>query len=137
MDTCTSPLSVQTNPVVTSGRIENITINLTNTGTKTLNAIAASITMPSQDAAILTSQPMQVGVMVPGAKKQISERVFLYRNASQSFPLNVTINMYNGTSPVQQLNTIPLLATGIVNITPSSITLSPTSPTADQYSLYL
>jgi hypothetical protein len=58
----------------------------------------------------------------------VTERVFVFRNASQSFPLNVSVDMYEGTSPVQLLETVPLLSMGIINITPSSITLSPQVP---------
>ena len=101
VQSCPSPLSVQTSPVVTSGRIEKLALNLTNVGNKTLGDISLRVSMPSQDAAILTGQPVQVGTLVPGAKLQVNESVFMYRNASQSFPLNVSVNMYNGTSPVQ------------------------------------
>jgi len=130
VETCTSPLFIQTNPVVTSGRIGNLTINLTNVGSTTLKAVSLQISLPSQVAAILSSQPIQIGTMEPGAKTQVNERVFIFRNASQSFPLNVSVYMYNGTSPVQLLDTIPLLSTGIINITSSSTTISPASPTA-------
>ena len=130
VESCPSPLSVQTSPVVTSGRIEKLALNLTNVGSKPLSSISLKISLPTQDAAILTSQPVQVGALVPGARTQIGDSVFIYRNASQSFPLNVSVNMYNGTSPVQLLDTIPLLAQGIINLTPSSITLSPATPTA-------
>ena len=130
VQSCPSSLLVQTSPVVTSGRIEKLALNLTNVGNTVLGTISLKISLPSQDAAILTSQPVQVGALVPGAKTQVNESVFFYRNASQSFPLNVSIDLYNGTSPVQILDTVPLLAKGIINITPSSITLSPTTPTA-------
>lgn len=128
VQTCPSPLSVQTSSVVTSGKVGNLTLNLTNFGNTVLSAIALRISMPAQDAAILTNQPIQLGSMAPGAKAQVSERVFIFRNASQSFPLNVSVDMYNGTSPMQLLQTIPLLSSGIINITPSSATLSPQAP---------
>ncbi len=130
VQSCPSSLSVQTSPVVTSGRIENLVLNLTNVGSATLGTVSLKISLPSQDSAILTSQPVQVGTLVPGEKRQVNETVFFYRNASQSFPLNVSVDMYNGTSPVQILDTIPLLSRGMINLTPSSITLSPTTPTS-------
>jgi hypothetical protein len=129
VETCPSPLLVETNSTVTSGRIENITLNLTNVGRTLLSAVSLKMTMPSQDAAILTTQPLQIGTIAPGASRKVSEKVFMFRNASQTFPLNVSIQMYNGTSPVQLLDTMPLLSSGIINITPSSVTISPTSPT--------
>ncbi len=130
VESCPSPLSVQTSSVVTSGRIEKITLDLTNVGSIALNTMSMKISLPPQDAAILTAQPIQIGALASGANAKINESVFIYRNASQSFPLNVSVNMYNGTSPVQILDTIPLLSHGIINMTPSSITLSPTSPTS-------
>jgi hypothetical protein len=129
VQTCPTPLSIKTSPEVTSGKIENITLNLTNVGNTTLSNIALRVSLPSQAAAILTGQPIQVGTMEPGASAQVSERVFMFRNASQSFPLNVSVDMYRGTSPVQLLDTIVLLSSGIINITPSSTTLSPSIPT--------
>ena len=129
VETCPSPLNVQTGSVVTSGKIENLTLNLTNTGNITLGAVSVQISLPPQDAAILTQQPTHVGTLTPGRSAQVTNRVFIYRNASQSFPLNVSVMLYNGTSPVQILDTVPLLSVGIINITPSSITLSPQAPT--------
>ena len=129
VETCPSPLSIQTNPVVTSGRIGNITLNLTNVGKTALNAILLQVSLPSQAAAILSHQPIQVGTMEPGATAQVKERVFIFRNASQTFPLNVSVYMYNGTSPVELLDTIPLLSSGVINITSSSVTVSPARPT--------
>lgn len=130
VETCPSPLSVQTSPVVTSGRIDNLTLNITNTGNRTLNSVSLSISIPPQDAATLTHQPIQIGTMLPGATTQVIERAFVFRNASQSFPLNVSIQLYNGTSPVQILDTFPLLSAGTINMSASSVTLSPTTPTA-------
>ncbi|MGA3020928.1 MAG: hypothetical protein ABSD68_03195 [Candidatus Micrarchaeales archaeon] len=129
VETCPSPLLVETNSTVTSGRIENMTLNLTNVGNTVLNAVSLRISLPSQDAAILTNQPIQIGTIAPGVSKKVTERLFMFRNASQTFPLNVSIQLYNGTSPVQLLDTIPLLSSGIINITPSSVTISPASPT--------
>ncbi len=130
VQSCPSSLSVRTSPVVTSGRIENLTLNLTNVGSAVLSAISLKISLPAQSAAVLTSQPVQVGALAPNESAQLNETVFIYRNASQSFPLNVSVDMYNGTAPVQILDTIPLLDLGIINLTPSSITLSPTLPAA-------
>lgn len=129
VETCPSPLLVETSPIITSGRIENITLNLTNTGNTLLSAIALSMSLPAADAAVLTPQPIQLGSMEPGATRQINEKVFMFSTAAESFPLNVSIDMYNGTSPVQLLKTMPMLSTGIINITSSSMTLSPQSPT--------
>jgi hypothetical protein len=130
VETCPSPLLIETNSTVTSGRIENMTLKLTNIGSTKLSAVSLKMSMPSQDAAILTNQPIQIGTIAPGASTKVTEKVFMFRNASQTFPLNVSIQMYNGTSPVQLLDTMPLLSSGIINITPSSITLSPANPTA-------
>ncbi len=126
VQTCPAALSIETDPIVTSGRIENITLNLTNVGNTTLNDMSLQMSMSSSVAAILSHQPIQLGSMAPGAKKEVNERVFMFTGGAETFPLNVTVNMYNGTSPVQLLDTIPLLSSGIINITASSTTISPT-----------
>ncbi|MCL5239362.1 MAG: hypothetical protein M1286_02735 [Candidatus Marsarchaeota archaeon] len=128
VQTCSSPLSISVNHTITSGKIDTVVLNLTNTGNTTLNAISVRTIMPSQDAAVLSNQPVQVGALLPGGAAQINVSTFVYRNASQSFPMNVSVSMFNGTSPVQMLNSIQLLSAGIINMTPSSITLSPTLP---------
>lgn len=130
VQTCPSQLSVQTGRVVTSGRIGNLTLGLKNVGSTVLSAISLSISLPAQSSAILSSQPVRIGTLAPGESASVNETVFFFRNASQSFPLNVSIDMYNGTRPVQILETVPLLSLGIINLTPSSITLSPTMPSA-------
>lgn len=129
VQTCTSPLSVAVNHTITSGKIDMVTIGLTNTGNSTLSAVSVKTTMPQQDAAILSDQPVQVGALLPGQSTQVNVTAFVYRNASQSFTMNVSVDMFNGTKPVQLLKSVQLLSTGIINMTPSSITLSPTIPT--------
>jgi hypothetical protein len=130
VETCTSPLSVQTNPVITSGEVRNITLNLKNTGNTTLSSISFQMSIPSSDAAILTNQPIHVGTLLPGQATQVNEKTFVFSSAAQTFPLNVSIQLYEGTKPVQILDTFPTLSVGTINITASSITLSPASPTA-------
>ncbi len=130
VQTCTSPLSVSVNHTITSGKIDTVMLGLTNTGNTSLSAVSVQTVMPAQDAAVLSDQPVQVGTLLPGQSTQVNVTAFVYRNASQSFTMNVSIDMFNGTKPVQILKPVQLLSTGIINMTPSSITLSPTVPTA-------
>jgi hypothetical protein len=131
VQTCPTALSVNLNSIVAvSGRSSNITINLTNMGKVPLSAISIRASLPSQDGAILTAQPTLIGSLNPKASAIVNENVFIFRNASQSFPINVSASFYNGTNPVQILDTIQMLSSGIINITPSSITLSPQNPRA-------
>ncbi len=129
VQTCTPQLAVVANHTIVSGKVDNIVINLTNTGSTMLNAISASVSIPAQDAAVLSTQPKQLGSLAPGKSKMMNVSAFVYRNATQSFPLNVSVSLYNGTKPVQMLSSIQMLSTGIINMTPSSITISPISPT--------
>ncbi len=131
VQTCPAVISANVSSIeVTSGKIQNIGINLTNTGGMPLTSISLKASLPGQDAAILTQQPRLVGALQPGKSVTVNENVFIYRNATQSFPINITLSLYNGTNPVQILDSIQLLSAGIINITPSSITLSPQTPRA-------
>lgn len=130
VETCPAPLLIETNPVITSGQIENVTLNLTNVADTALSDIALQMSIPSSDAAILTSQPVHVGTLLPGQSTTVNVRTFVFSDASQTFPLNVSVQLYNGTSPVQILNTFPTLSTGTINLTASSVTFSPTNPIA-------
>jgi hypothetical protein len=128
--TCQTPLLVTVSPyVLTSGKIENITFNLTDQGSLPLKTISMRAALPTLDGTFLGTQPIQISMIAPSQSVLINESVFVYENATQSFPINLTISLYNGTS-LEQINKNPIvLSTGIINLTPSSITLSPTNPT--------
>ncbi len=129
IDTCATPLAVSVRPkVLVSGRIENVTLNLTNNGKLPLNFISIRASLPSVDGTFLGIQPVQVSSIAPGSTVFLNQSVFVYRNATQSFPVNLSISMYNGTS-LEQISDNPIvLSTGIINITASSVTLSPQRP---------
>jgi hypothetical protein len=59
----------------------------------------------------------------------VRENLFVDGNASETFPMNFTINMYNGTSFEQLSPSIAVLASGIINMSASGVTLSPGAPT--------
>ncbi|MGD0728863.1 MAG: hypothetical protein ABR981_02200 [Candidatus Micrarchaeaceae archaeon] len=130
VESCPSTLSIGVHPgVLTSGKIENITFNLTNTGNTTLNYLSMHAALPSIDGTFLGQQPIQVSSIAPHSTAKVNEDVFVYSNATQSFPINLTVSLYNGTS-LEQINQNPIvLSTGIINITPSSLTVSPSVPT--------
>ncbi|HVC58355.1 MAG TPA: hypothetical protein VND15_02670 [Candidatus Acidoferrales bacterium] len=126
---CPSALQVSIIPsTLTSGRIDNVTLVLSNKGNNTLNYVSIRSTLPSQDGTFLGIQPVGVGVIGPMTSVNLTQRVFVFKNATQSFPVNMTINLFKGTSPEQISYTPIVLSAGIINITPSSTTLSPTVP---------
>lgn len=131
VETCPTSLLVGVSPgVLTSGKIENVTFNFTNTGNTTLNYISMHASLPSMDGTFLGIQPIQVRSVAPKSTVNLNEKVFVYSNATQSFPINLSISLYNGSS-LEQISDNPIvLSSGIINITPSSTTLSPTVPTA-------
>ncbi|MDE1832891.1 MAG: hypothetical protein KGH58_00555 [Candidatus Micrarchaeota archaeon] len=129
-ETCPSALKVGILPgVLTSGKIQNVTLMLSNAGNTTLNYISIKSAMPSSDGTFLGIQPVGVGAIGPMGSLNLTQSVFVFKNATQSFPINMTINLYNGIVPEQISYNPTVLSTGIINITPSSTTLSPTTPT--------
>ncbi len=130
IETCPTPLLVSIKPgVLTSGKIENITLSLSNTGNTTLNHISMHAGMPNVDGTFLGIQPIQVSAIVPRSTVNITQSVFVYSNATQSFPINLSISLYNGLTIEQIADNPIVLSSGIINITPSSTTLSPQVPT--------
>ncbi len=126
---CQQPISVNVSPkVLTDGITQNITVNITNSGPITLNALSISMAPPSPDAVLLNQQPVEVNSIAPQNSMLINERVFVSRNATASFPANLTVDYYNGTSLSQAYNDTQFLTTGIINITESGLTLSPSVP---------
>ncbi len=128
--TCPQPLSVSLSPqVLTAGVIQNMALNLTNTGAIPINSISVIFTLPGIDGAWLSPQPLQITTLAPHTTMRVNESVYISRNASQSVPLNVTASYYNGTSLQQAAIYGQFLASGVISMSPSSFTTSPAVPT--------
>lgn len=128
-DACPSQLSVSVNPkTLTSGKIENISFTLANEGRTPLSDISLKASPPIIDGEILSIQPVSVGTLLPSASTKVNESVFVFSNASQTFPINVSISMYNGTQ-LEQLNpSIAVLSSGLINMSATSLSTSPSAP---------
>ena len=128
--TCATPLSVNVSPqVLTSGVIQNITVNLTNSGSSVLNNISLRISLPTQDGAVLSKQPVQIPAINPDSKMKINEEVYVAGNESdQSVPLNLSLIFYNGSRVNQIYDNLAVLSSGLIAISPSEFAASPTNP---------
>ena len=127
---CQQPLSVSISPgVLTAGNTQNLTINITNKGATTLNTITMFVKFPNQYVAWLGSQQIEVNSLSPGSSVQRNAQIFVSYNASDEFAANVSATFYNGTNLEQIYQNIEMLASGIINLTTSSITISPSIPT--------
>jgi hypothetical protein len=131
VQTCPSTLQITATPgVLTSGKIQNVTLNFTNNGNVALNYISIHASLPSIDGTFLGAQPIQISTIAPKKSVNIQQSVFVYNNATQSFPINMSVSLYNGTQ-LEQLSVNPIvLSSGIINISSSSTTLSPATPAA-------
>jgi hypothetical protein len=130
--TCPSTLSVTVEPkTVSSGEIQNISINLTNTGNATLNDLFVHYVVPSADGAIVGSSETEVGALAPGIRYRLNTSMFVSRNASiESFPFNVTATFYNGNYSIEQVsNSTSMIPIGAIDLSASGLTLSPTTVT--------
>lgn len=126
---CPQPLSVAITPgSVSAGVIDNVTLNFTNSGKTPLNSINAYVSLPTADASWLGTLPVSVPSVPAGQSVLIPARMYVYRNASQSFYANITSTFYNGTSLGQYTVSQSLLSSGAISLTPSSFTISPTTP---------
>jgi hypothetical protein len=128
---CAQQLSVGVSrQIVTAGMIENMTINITNSGPTAVNSILVKFLLPSQQGTWLSNQPLQIASIPPKTTIRVNQSVYISRNASLSVPLNITASYYNGTTLNQVFDSIPLLTSGVINLTTSSFTVSPSEPAA-------
>jgi hypothetical protein len=130
-ETCGSPISVDVTPkTVSSGQIQNLSINMTNSGNTQLNAIYVHYDVPNLDGAIIGSTETEIRSLAPGATYHIRTSLFVSRNASiESFPFNVTATFYNSSNIEQVVNSTPLVPVGAISMQTSGVTLSPTITT--------
>lgn len=128
---CGSPLSVDISPkTLASGQIQNLSINLTNNGTTTLNDVYVHYTMPAIDGAVIGNTQTQIGSLASKKSIHISTALFVSRNASiESFPFNISATFYNGSSIEQVVNSTSLLPVGTIDLETSGLTLSPSIST--------
>ncbi len=123
---CPMPLSINATPsTLVSDQTENLTLNLTNNGNTTLTNLLIHISIPGSDGGVLENQPIQVTSVSPHNSVVLNESIDIYANASSSFPVNITTTFYNGSRLNQVLNNRFFLSTGLIQLTPSSITVSP------------
>lgn len=128
--TCPSQLSVAVpSAVLTSGEIQNISIVLANSGSSRLSNISISASMPLADGAVLTSQPVDVNTIPAGGSVALNESIYVLKNATQAFPINITANFYNGSALGQIADKIMFLSSGVIDISQSGMTVSPQVPT--------
>lgn len=126
---CQQPLSVSIAPgVLTAGNTQNITVNITNNGATTLNTVTMYVKFPTKYVAWLGNQQIEVGSILPGETVSRNAQIFVSYNASDEFAANVSATFYNGTNLEQIYQSTEMLASGIINLTASSITISPAAP---------
>ncbi len=131
VESCGSPLSVNIQPkTVASGQIQNLSINVTNTGNTTLNSVYVHYSVPSIDGAIIGSSQAQFGSLTPGQSQRISTSIFVSRNASiESFPFNLTATFFNSSKIEQVVNSTSLIPVGAIDLSTSGLTVTPSSAT--------
>ncbi|MCL4389104.1 MAG: hypothetical protein M1528_00170 [Candidatus Marsarchaeota archaeon] len=125
---CGSPLAVSVNPkTVTSGEIQNLSINFTNSGNTTLSNLYVHYGVPGVDGAVVGSTQAELGDLKPQSTDRLNVSIFVSRNASiESFPLNLTATFYKGDNLEQISNSTSLIPIGSIDLLSSGLTLSPT-----------
>ena len=132
VQSCPTPLLVNVSPsTLSSGQVNIVKFNFTNTGNTTLNDITAHAAVGgiSNRSAVefLGGFPIEIASLPPQNTISINEKI--YENTSQIFPINVTVVFFNGTQVEQSLESFIILSTGTINLAPSSITVSPANVT--------
>ncbi|MEM0149980.1 MAG: hypothetical protein QXW10_03735 [Candidatus Micrarchaeaceae archaeon] len=131
-ESCSQPLSVGISPkVLTTGMLQNITVNVSNTGSANLTHISASIGIPGSFGTEMDNEPYEISSLAAHSSVHFTKSIYISNNnnASISIPLNVSATYYNGTNFNEFSEIMPVLSTGLINFTASSFSLSPTAPT--------
>lgn len=129
--TCPSELSVAMIPqVLTTGNLENVTLKVSNHGPQALTSIAIHVAVSGSDAAWLTHLPLEIATLAPNTSMSLPTSVYVLKNASLSFPVNITAVYYNASGVEEVTNSIMALSTGLVNMSSSSFATSPSTPSA-------
>ncbi len=129
VQTCPSQLVVRVpSKELVSGEIQGIGLDLLNNGITALRNVSVYVSVPQIDGAVLESQPMQINLIPANGYVALNESAYILRNASQTFPVNITVDFYNGSMLGQVSNQETFLSSGVIDINPSSITVSPETP---------
>ncbi len=128
---CNQPLTVIISPqVLTAGSTQNLTMNITNNGLSALNTITMNVKFPNQYVAWLGTQQIEVNSILPGQTIERRSRIFVSYNASDEFSANVSATFYNGTDLEQIYQNVEMLASGLISLNTSGVTVSPVAPSA-------
>lgn len=115
---------------LTTGNIQNVTLHVTNNGNVSLTSVALRISSPPLDAAWLTSMPISIASLGPHASANASVQALISRNATLTFPVNITAVYYNGSSIGEVGSDKTALSAGLVSMSSSSFATAPSAPTA-------
>ena len=126
---CPTPLAIQVYPrIITQTGAQNLTFNLTNNGATNLNTVSVGVSISGrQGIALLGNPPQPVKSLRPSQTANVKQQIYVsLQNISQMIPVNVSVNFYNGSNLNQIFQNTFLLFGGIINMTPTSITTTPT-----------
>ena len=124
--TCQQPLSLNVSPqILTSGEIQSLQVILKNTGQSPLDSISIGVSAPVSDVALTSGQQPELQSLAPGATAILNDTIYVAKNASESFPLNVTADYYNNGTFEQQAIDRQTLAEGLIALSATSVTVSP------------
>ena len=129
---CPSPLAIRVTPrVLASGSLQNLTLNLTNIGNATLTNIALHLSssggrnFSERNISFLT-QPHFIASLAPGNSVRMNDS--LYLGTSQIFPIYISGTFFNGNSLNLVAYNTSLLSGGMISLSTTSLTISPTTP---------
>ena len=87
-----------------------------NNGSTVLSLISVRTSLPNQEGQVLSPQPVIVDTIPQFGTAHVNESLFIYSNASQTFPVNLSISLYNGSNLEQLAPSIAVLSSGIINM---------------------
>jgi hypothetical protein len=129
---CPTPLSITLSPkIIPSGSVRSLVLNLTNTGNTVLSQISLSIAVGKNNqnnSATIIGQPPFVPSLAPKRSVQLNTSVYL--TVAQLFPIYITGTFFNGSTLNQVSDNTYLMSGGLINLSPSGLTITPSSPTA-------
>jgi hypothetical protein len=131
-ESCNQPVVISISPsILATGVLQNISVNVSNTGNSPLTHISTYVSMPGSSGTVMNTEPYIINSLAAHASAHFTKSVYLSNNnnASVSIPFNISATYYNGTELAEFSEIMPVLSTGLINFTSSSFSVSPTAPT--------
>ncbi len=121
-----SPVNVSVTPLsLMAGRINNVTITLSNAGKSTIKSMSVAFSVVGTQATWLGSNVAQAVELQPGQALVVPDQVYVSPSTSGSITIQCSFSYTYRDIPSQETRTVGLLSRGLVDISLTGSTVLP------------